>query len=71
MGTPESEPVIRTGQITFTPKAVELYTNEFLLRKTITQEQGQEVTSVLKEKGPQEAIQKLAFFLEKIDSTET
>lgn len=58
----QGKPAI-TGKITFDPRSVELYRDEFVRRGTLTAEQGEAVTSVLAEKGPQEAIQKLVAFL--------
>lgn len=62
----DNQPEVTTGQITFTDGAVEQFRDEFVRRGKVTPEQAQEVTSALKEKGPQVAIQKLTSFLEQL-----
>jgi len=58
---------VDNDQTTFTGDQVKLLTDDYILQGNITAEQGQEVTSALAEKGPQEAIQKLNRFLLSLD----
>lgn len=53
----------QTGQIIFTAKSVETFRDALLQKGKLTPSDAEEVTTVLNEKGPREAMKELAVFL--------